>query len=184
MKEVTKKVYCEDYAISILAVSVWDLTACSFQKHQYYHDTAMSTGTTALSSPSKTEPSGWQILSMSTSVASITKHHICTRFVPKEFGGELLSNLHNLYMLCIIARVRSWALLWKSKSCFSYQPADRCVARQKCAIVISRLILWVRTRGRSNRSDCPCLLCLCVRSVYAMCGSANRSCLKMYISVH
>lgn len=127
-KAVTKKAYREDNTISILMVSIWDLTACSIQKHQYYHDNAMSTGTTpstTLSSPSQTEPSGWQILSMSTGAASITKHHICTHFGPKEFGGELLSNLHNLYMLGIIARVRSWALLWKSKSCFSYLWSSR-----------------------------------------------------------
>lgn len=90
-----------------------------------------------LSPPSQTEPGGWQILSMSTNAASSTKHHICAHSSPKEFGGELLSNLHNLYVLHIIARVCGWVALSASRSCFPYNPIDRRMASQRRVIVIS-----------------------------------------------
>lgn len=86
---------------------------------------------------SKTEASGWQILSMSPNTASSTKHHICAHSSPKEFGGELLSNLHNLYVLHIIARVCGWVALRESRSCFPYHPIDRRMAGQRRVIVIS-----------------------------------------------
>lgn len=130
----------EDHSFSILmALSHWYCskfvkdsfinTACSktasILSWQYHvHRDPLAQRPLHLSPPSQTEPGGWQILSVSTSAASSTKHHICAHSSPKEFGRELLSNLHNLYVLHIITRVCSWVALSESRSCFLCHPID------------------------------------------------------------
>lgn len=97
--------FCPTRLIVILWKTVSSIQP-ALKEHQYYHDNTMSTmswstgtapSTTLASQPNRT--GGWQILSMSTNAASSAKHHICAHSSPKEFGGELLSNLHNL--LCV-----------------------------------------------------------------------------------